>query len=193
MKKGFAFIFLLLAVILVQTCKGKAKSGKTLTETSDSTEFFPVNLYIQGQIVRVDSLATNIYKIAISGGNRDSSLITKQEFKQLAQTFLEYDISRKQLHRFYKESVFADQTTESLTFNYTAMADTLPLRSIDVLMDSTGTKTKNIFIGKEKSAGDSTVIEKDGWKNDESFFINRAIQKGNNAATMQRTVVVWRF
>jgi len=179
--------------MLLQNCKGKTKNGNSFIETSDSLNFFPVNVYIQGQISRVDTLATVIYKISINGTNRDSVLITKQEFKQLAQPFLEYDISNKQLHKFYKETVFADQTTQSLTFNYTAMVDTLPLRSIDVLLDKTGQQVKNVFISKEKAAGDSVITEKNGWKNDESFFINQAIQKGNNAATMQRTVVVWRF
>jgi hypothetical protein len=193
MKKGVAFILILSAIILLQNCKGKSKTGSSFTETSDTVTFFPVNLYIQGQMVKVDSFATSIYKITIAGNNRDSAAITKQEFRQLAQPFLEYDISSKQLHKFYKENDFIDATTKSIIFNFTAMDSTLPLRSIDVLMDSTGTQLKNIFISKEKSAGDSTIVEKDGWKNGESFFINRSIQKGDNAATMQRTVVVWRF
>lgn len=193
MKKSIAFILLLLQVILLQNCKGKSKAAAGFTETSDSLTFFPVNTYLQGQLSMVDSLSPTIYKISITGSTRDSTSITKQQFRQLAQPFFEYDISSKQLHRFYKESVFADQTTQSVTFNYTAMIDTLPLRSIDVLMDSTGTQLKNIFISKEKSNSDSSVTEKIGWKNNESFFINRSIQKGNNTATMQRTIVVWRF
>jgi len=193
MKKGIAFILLLFGIISLQNCKSKNKSSKTITETSDSLTFYPVNLSIQSQLRRVDSFATSIYKITINGSNRDSATITRQELRQLAQPFLEYDISGRQLHKFYKENVFADETTQSLTLNYTAMVDTLPLRSIDVLLDKAGQQMKNIFISKERSAGDSTVIEKDGWKNDESFFINRSVQKGDKAATMQRTVVVWRF
>lgn len=193
MKKSLAFSLLLLSIILLQHCKGTVNTGPSFTETSDTLTFFPVNIYLRGQIHRVDSLSSTIYKVLINGSKKDSVIITKQEFAILAQPFLEYDISSKQLHRFYKENVFADQTTQSVTFNYTAMVDTLPLRSIDVLMDSTGQQIKNIFISKEKLVGDSTVTEKIGWKNDERFFINRSIQKGNNAATMQRIMVVWRF
>lgn len=193
MKKGLAFIFLLLPVFLLQNCKQKTNNNNSFTATSDSLIFFPVNVYIQGQISKVDSFATAIYKINITGSSRDSSVISKQEFSQLAQSFLAYDISSKPLHRFYKETVFDDQTTQSLTFNYTAMVDTLPLRSIDVLLDKTGQQLKNIFMSAETSTTDSTITEKKGWKNDESFFINRSIQKGDNPATMQRTVVVWRF
>lgn len=193
MKKVTAFALLLVPVLLLQNCKSKPVNSYNFTETSDTLTFFPINIYLQGQLNKIDSQATVVYKILINGASRDSSIISKQELWQLAYPFLAYDITSKPLHKYFKENVFADQTTKSIIFNYTAMVDTLPLRSVNILMDSTGERMKNIFMSVEKTSGDSTITEKAGWKNDESFFINRSIQKGDNAPTMQRTVVVWRF
>jgi len=191
MKKGIGLLILVAGILLLQNCKGSG--GKNFTETSDTVKFFPVNLYIQGQINRVDSFAGLIYKITIVNNTKDSTVITRQQFNTLAQDFLEYDISDKSLHKYYKESDFADATTQSLTFNYTALDNTLPLQSIDVLLNSAGNQLKNIFYSKQKNEGDSIVTEKAGWKNDNSFFINRSVTFSDNKTTTQQNIIVWRF
>jgi hypothetical protein len=138
MKKVAGFVGLFFCIVLLQHCK--SNNAKGFIETSDTLKFFPVNLYIKGQMARVDSFATAIYKITINNntGIKDSGALTKQQFKQWAQSFIEFDISDKSIHKYYKENVFADATTQSLTFNYTAMDNTLPLQSVDVLLDQTG-------------------------------------------------------
>jgi hypothetical protein len=192
MKKAVGFLLLFYCFVAFQQCKGHG--DKNVTYTSDTIKFFPVNLYVQGQIARVDSFATTIYKININPGHtQDTAIITKQQFKQLAQPFLEYDISDKSLHKYYKENDFADETTQSLTFNYTSLDSTLPLQSIDILLSHDASQLKNVFYSIQKTGGDSTVIQKTGWKNDKSFFINRSVQLGNNAPVMQQTIVFWQF
>ncbi|HWB26918.1 MAG TPA: hypothetical protein VG738_15650 [Chitinophagaceae bacterium] len=192
MKKSILLITLSIPLLLLQDCKSK---GKNFTETSDTLKFFPVNLYIKGQIAKVDSLASTIYKITINNnsGVKDTITINKQQFNNLAQDFLAYDISDKHIHKYYKENVFADETTQSLTFNYTAMDSSLPLQSVDVLLDQTGQQLKNVFFSKTITQGDSTVTEKCGWTNDKSFFINRVTEYADNTTTTQQNIIVWMF
>ena len=192
MKKSFCILLLSSCVIFLQHCKGHG--GEESTYTSDTVKFFPVNLYIKGQIARVDSAATAIYEIHVDTAHkRDSTLITKQQFKQLAQSFLEYDISDKSLHKYYKENDFGDETTQSLTFNYTSLDNTLPLQSIDVLLSHDASQLKSIFYSIQKNAGDSTVTEKTGWNNDKSFFINRSVQHGDRTPVIEQQIIVWQF
>jgi len=192
MKKAVSFLLLFCCFISFQQCKGHG--DKNITYTSDTVKFFPVNLYIKGQIARVDSFATGVYKININTEHKhDSTLITKQEFKQLAQSFLTYDINDKALHKYYKENDFADETTQSLTFNYTSLDSTLPLQSVDVLLSHDASQLKSVFYSIQENEGDSTVIEKRGWNNDRSFFINRSVQHGNSVPVIQQDIIVWRF
>lgn len=191
MKKLLSILLLSCTIIFLTRCKGH---GNSITYTSDTVKFFPVNLYIKGQIARVDSFATNIYKVTMGDNHvQDTVAITKEQFKQLAQPFLQYDINDKGLHKYYKENDFADETTESLTFNYTSLDSTLPLQSIDVLLSKDASQLKNVFYSIQKTTGDSTITEKAGWKNDKSFFINRSVQQGSKPPVMQQYIVVWQF
>jgi len=193
MKKCIGTLFILSCLVLLQNCKGHG--GKNFIETSDTVKFFPINLYFKGQIARVDSLATTIYKLTIrgNGAKPDSTTLTKQQFNQLAHAFTEYDIEDKSIHKYYKESTFGDASTQSITFNYTAMDKTLPLQSIDILLDQTGQQMKNVFLSLMLKTGDSTVTEKCGWKNDTQFYINRYIEYPGKPPVTEQNIIVWQF
>src|SRR5437016_487987 len=153
MKKG-VLIFLLFTciIIIIAGCKNHTVA-RGMTETSDTVHFFPVNEYFKEQIKDVDASAASIYKITIdhNSNKRDSSVLSKQQFDEWAQSFLEYDISDRRIHKYYKENIFMDETTRSYTFNYTTMDSSLPLQSIDVLLDIDDQHVKRIFINKVKS------------------------------------------
>lgn len=193
MKKIAGFLFILPALLLLQNCK--SKNGKAFTETSDTVKFFPVNLYFKGQIAKVDSFAATIYKITkhADGSVIDSTPLTKQQFNQLAQQFIQYDIEDKSIHKYYRENTFADASTKSITFNYTAMDKTQPLQTIDVLLDQTGQQMKNVFLSMVLNNGDSIINEKCGWKNDTQFYINRSVEIAGKPAIADQSIVVWRF
>lgn len=192
MKKTALAMAFAAASLLLQHCSNPAYQPEL---TSDTVKFFPVNLYIQGQIARVDSLADSIWQINIDNntGKKDTLLLTKQQFNKLAQYFLTYDISDKKLHPYYKENTFADATTQSFAFNYTALDNTLPLQTVDVLLDQTGRQLKNVFYNIAVTAKDSTIAEKAGWSNDKSFFINRETTYNNNKTVARQTIIVWKF
>jgi hypothetical protein len=177
-------------LVASQGCKNGARD-KARAATSDTVRFFPVNAYIGQQIRHADSNAAFIYKITIENGKKDSSVLNKQQFNRLARYFLEYDISDKKIHQYYRESVFMDETTRSYTFDYTTTNSSLPLQSLDVLLDTGDQHVKRVFINKVINNGRNTVTEKAGWKNDESFFINRMTEMGDSTTT-QQNIIVWR-
>jgi len=189
--KNLAHVFLaILPVIMLATTGCKSKTHKITAVTSDTVRFYPVNEYITGQINRADSVAGLIYKISIKNGVKDSSVLSKQQFNQLARAFLEYNISDKSVHNYYKESTFMDDATHSYTINYTAADSSLPLQNLDILLDVESAQVKRVFLSKFKSTGAATIAEKDGWKNNESFFINR-VTENNGSTTTEQNIIVW--
>jgi len=194
MKKG-TFFFLSAACLLfiAQGCKNKqpANVSPSVTETSDTVQFYPIADFFRNQLKQVDSGATHIYKITVSGAAKDSSTLTRDQFNLLAQVFLQDDISDKSVHKYYKQNIFFDETTRSYTFNYTTMKAGLPLQSMDILLDEGDQHVKRVFINKFKTAGDSSITEKCGWKAGSSFFINKIIDLPGNKTITEQNMIVW--
>ena len=68
----------------------------------------------------------NISIRAENGVTTDSSVISKEQFNKLVYHFIEHDIADSALKIYYKQSVFMDETTASITFSYTS-TDKAPL------------------------------------------------------------------
>lgn len=174
----------------MQSCKNSDEAGHTgMPLTSDTARFYPVNDYLRQQIKKVDSAAQLIYRLTVENGKTDSVVISKPQFDSLASNFLQYDISDKNNHKYYHENVFMDETTGSYTFNYTSLNSNLPLQSVDILLDTADNHVKRIFITRGDNTGPLPVTEKMGWKNDNSFYINRITENGSNTSLQQNTVV----
>lgn len=180
-------IFLVVAV----SCKHQNTPTTSGDTTQDSTTFFQVNQFIQSQIDEVIKTPYYIYKIEILNDKSDSTAIDINGYKKLAASFLSQDINDIQLKPWYKESIFEDQTTESVNFNYSTTKKELPLQSVDIMLGPDGKTVKRIFMRKYTSFADSTVIEQLSWKPNERFTINRAILLNDNKETQHQTIVVW--
>ena len=83
-----------------------------------------------------------------------------------------------------------DDATHSYTINYTAADSSLPLQNLDILLDVESVQVKRVFLSKFKNTGAATITEKDGWKNNESFFINR-VTENNGSTTTEQNIIVW--
>lgn len=187
------FLVTVVAIIvcfLSTSCKHKSEENKKAAG-ADTTSFYPIADAINADIKEVNSTPYYIYKKEVVNGKRDSTPANVAMFNQLAEHFLKPDISDKKLKPNYKESIFADQTTQSITFNYSTTNKELETQNVDVLLDETGQKVKNIFIRKYFNYNDSTAIEQLTWKPHESFQINRAVMKKDGSENRHQTTIVW--
>ena len=159
--------------------------------SNDSVVFYPVQEYFYTQIKTIDSNTTITLVLIDTVGNKKSTAINKNEFTELCKPFFENNIADPSIKKYYRESVFLDETTGSYTFNYTSVNNSLPLRTLDVLLDTTTQRVKRVFITQTKTGGDTAIIEKIGWKTDQSFFINRIFELSGNKDSIQQITVIW--
>lgn len=184
-------VALVCTVVSFTACKGKADKSAESNDKADSTKFFETSVIINKDINEVDSTAFFIYKIVTMNGLRDSVVIDKAEFKNLANFFLEPDITVPPLKLQYKENIFEDQTTGGFTINYTANNKDLEIQSIDVLLKDDGKTVKNIFMRKFYSYPDSSAIEQLVWKPGYRFQIIRSVLAKEQKEKNQQILVVW--
>jgi hypothetical protein len=177
--------------VFAGSCNNKSNIKEDIYPSTDSSIFYPVHEYFITQILKADSISNIRYTYVDSDNKKDSAIIDFTKFKELASPFLKDDINDSSIKKYYRESIFHDVTTASNTFTYTSVIDTLPLQTLDILLDTTTDNVKRVFIAKNFRKEDSIVTEKMGWKTGESFFINRIILLPGNKETTQQITVSW--
>ena len=189
MKK--VIIHLVVIGIVVLGCKGKSNQSAKDNKI-DTSHFFQIDVIFQKDLKEIDATPYFIYKIKKIDGRKDSSAINTAILKQMAQQFFRPDISSNDLKPKYKESIFEDKTTGSITINYSTLDKELEVQTVDIIMKKDGETVKNIFIRKFFRYGtDSSAIEQLSWKPGERFQVVRSVQKKDKTETNYQTLVVW--
>lgn len=159
------------------------------TYNNDSVQFFPVRDYLIEQVKAVDSVPYFIYHITQTNGSRDSAAINREQFNQAVAVFTQYDITDSSVKKYYKESVFSDESTHSYTLHYATNNTSLPVQSIDVLLKPEDQHVKRIFITTIQNRNDTTILTRLGWKANESCSINTSISHAGKEQQTQTTIV----
>jgi len=191
LNKNSFILITLLSITLFSCNQNKNNVDQQELPSNDSTVFYPIHEYFVNQIKSVDSTSPTIKMVTTINGQKDSATISTQQFDKLAQAFLENDIADKSIKKYYKQSIFQDQTTQSITFNYTTVNTSLPVQSLDILLDTITQEVKRVFISRIKIVNDSTIVEKLNWKTNSNFLISRSVQLPSNKETKQQISVMW--
>lgn len=190
----YSLIPILMVMLLGNACQSdKQKQAATENKmvVADTAKFYPLVAYFKDQIQYVDLRNFPIYRIQTIDGKRDSANISKDTFVQLASLFLQRSLGEPGIKIRYKETVFEDLSTSSITLNYSPITDTETVKQIDVLLDNQTRIVKRIFIRSTFQKGDTLINEQCNWKSNKSFQINRSIAYGNGIRKNELTFINW--
>ena len=184
-------VFFLAFTCMMASCNSNPSKKTAAPQLSDTSKFYPLRNFFNEQIKYVDLRDFPIYHITIKDGKKDSAAISKETFIALAGIFLERDISEPAVKALYKEAVFNDLSTGSITLNYTPVTSNAQVQNIDVLLDHETNIVKRIFIRTVYTKGDTTVAEQCNWKADKSFQVNRSLTTKNGYTSTELNYVNW--
>lgn len=157
------------------SCKNKPATNKDKT-ASESSKFYPIAAFIQEQIAFVELRDFEIYQKYSSATKTDSGIISKEQFKQLAASFVPLDISKIGKKDSYTETVFHDLTTASYTINYRTSEATDLVKNMDILLDEQTKLVKRVFIVSELQKADTSIMEHHSWTANKQFQITKTIE-----------------
>ncbi len=183
------FVLLILPVLWV-SCKNKRAKEEAKTE-DNTTVYYPINNYIRQQIKDVDTTPYFLYRLAIINHKKDSSVVDRATFDAKVKTILFPELEDKSFRANFTESVFDDESTNSITLTYSPKNKSGIVQNASVLLDKENQKVKWIFINTVISNNDSTVIQRIGWKGDKSCYINEDITYPNKSETQRQISFVW--
>jgi hypothetical protein len=178
-------------IMILVACQSKPANKQPAAQPSDTSKFYPLRTFFKEQIQYVDLRGFTIYRITEKDGKKDSAGISKEAFIALAGVFLERDISDPSIKALYKESVFHDLSTESITLNYTPVNSDAQVRNIDILLDEQTNMVKRVFIRSVYTKGDTTISEQCNWKTNKSFQVNRSLSAKKGYTSTELNFVNW--
>jgi hypothetical protein len=129
----------------------------------------------------------------IQGGGTDSAFIQAPAFNQLAKEFLPPELDSPAFEKNFSEVSFYDQTTNSLTFTYTARANATGLKRVDVIAAQRPgfDKVKSIYMEKTVNDKDTLITKKMYWRPRKSFLVLTIIQTKGLPKENRQLKVVW--
>lgn len=184
----------IVSIFFLWSCKNnKTENTQTEKNTLDTIPYYPYTIAIKKNIDSISNTVVEFKKLIKDSNSKETkSMISVNEFKQLASIFLETDITTLPLKKFYKESVFNDMTTVSTIINYTTKTDSLPVKNIDILMDATNTqRLKRVDIKKMYTIADTLITENCSWILDKEFYIIKIASHPNSKIITTQTKVIW--
>jgi hypothetical protein len=190
-------LFSLILIALLSGCADQIESPLSEARLPDSTnkakQFFPVLDYLKGELNNVDSFATAIRVYTTLNGKTDSSMIKVEQFNGIMQEFLPPELSKENFEKYYSESSFYDQTTQTSTFTYATKNDDLEFHRIDVLVQGSESydKVSSIYMEKFIGGDDSSMIKKMLLVGGKSLMINSEKTVGNNKPVARQEKYVW--
>ncbi len=186
-------IILLLTISLTMFSLGcKNKAVKQATSVTDTTHFFSIGNFFLGEIKDVETTPYLIYQIITKGsGSKDSIAITKEIFATITKQFIACDISDATKKQNYVETAFKDNSTKSITLNYSTKNKDLPIQNIDILFNEETNTVNRIFIRQILDNKDSSITILYSWKANKSFTITKSIVKQNGTPYTDQQYVNW--
>jgi hypothetical protein len=174
-------------VLIITACNSHQTKEQTVVPGSDTGKFYPLRPFFKVQVQYVDLRNFFIYRTTV----KDSSVLTKEQFAQLASVFFKRDISDPKVKILYRETVFQDLSTGSITLNYKSTDSKTDVQNIDILLDEATHIAKRVFIRSVFTRGDTTISEQCNWNADKSFQVNRSISAKGGYHTTELNFVNW--
>ena len=184
--------YLLISVGIITVISCKSTTSKTVANAIDTLHFFNIKDFIFTEVKDVQTTPYFIYQITTkANGNKDSAVFTKQAFDSFAQPFMACDIANNGTKNEYKESAFKDNSTQSITLNYSTLNKELPIQNIDVLLSEETNKVTRIFIRQTQANTDSLTTILYSWKANKSCMVTKSVIKKDGTKYTVQQFVNW--
>ncbi|HET6254086.1 MAG TPA: hypothetical protein VFE32_08435 [Puia sp.] len=155
--------------------------------------YFPIADALEGEIRQIDSMPVAIRKVVTRNGRKDSAFIKPAEFDALAAQFVAPEFRNGRFEKEFTESSFIDNATQDVTFTYSTTNRFLPLQRVDIIASPQGAshQVKSIYLEKNRTSGDSSILDKMYWRSGRQFQVIRLIRVKDGPPVQQQLIVSW--
>lgn len=184
------YLLVIMGFTTVISCK--STPAKTVNAPNDTLHFFSVKDFFLNEVKDVQITPYFIYQITTkANGSKDSTAFKKEAFASFAQPFIACDIANSAVKNQYKESAFKDNSTKSITLNYSTLNKELPIQNIDVLLNEETNNVARIFIRQLLENTDSATTILYSWKANKSCMVTKSVIKKDGTKYTEQQFINW--
>lgn len=129
----------------------------------DEKEFFPFKSFLENELNQIDSLPVAIFKFSNHDNLRDTTIIEKKQFRNLAISLLMLDLLDAETANAYKEIVLEDTDIDNIAINYTTDEDRYPIRQLQLNIRPGTNMVKNVYVERIDHVNEITILRKILW------------------------------
>ncbi|HTJ14200.1 MAG TPA: hypothetical protein VL547_19310 [Dinghuibacter sp.] len=178
----------ILGVCLLVSVSSCHFGGKGTASTTDTVSFPNIQIYLEGQFKKMDSLHASLMLY----GDRDSSAIGIDDARQLITPFMNTDENTS--NGQYTRTVIQDSSHHRTIISFEAAGDSIPLNRVDVFLNSGSSVIGQLYIQYVQAGPDSSIRHQLIWKTDSSFTVITNVDHENQYPSgMRRQKVTWKL
>jgi hypothetical protein len=185
MKKFMLYFF---CTLILLACNSSEPSGKN--EDLDKT-FFPIAGTILSELKNIDSLPIAIIRYTTVGNSKDTVVFEKKDMRIVADQLIQPDISLPENKKYFKETVFMDNTTNTVTMSYTTESKEPSIRKIEVTINPDNQRVRSIYVEKLDQHDDSTLLRKMIWTTGKNLQVISLINKNSGGEIIKTEKYEW--
>lgn len=145
-------------IFLLSSCTTNEKkmpltANSITTDSLAKQRFFPVTIYIKGQLYSMKEKGLNPIQYIIEGDKKDSSWLKIEDLSSAINEFITPEIDSTNLIQLFLEKKFVDQSLDAVTLTYEPikkLPDSLNLSSWTVYIEPETGNVKRIYLVKTK-------------------------------------------
>lgn len=189
--KSLKFLCAIIVFIVHASCNNSPKKIAAIINT-DTIHFYSVKDFFLSEIKDIEITPYYIYKIHTkANGGKDSISFSKEDFALFTKQFIACDVNNSLVKNQYIESVFKDNSTKSITLNYSTLNHALPVQNIDVLLNEETNKVSRIFIRQSLTTANASTTILYSWKANKSCMVTTSTIKKDGTKYSEQQYVNW--
>jgi hypothetical protein len=189
--KFIPFLFVSLHLILSACNNNSNKKAQqpTNADTLKNQRFFPVTMYIKGQLYGIKEKGINPIKYTTIGNKKDSAWLKVETWEQEMAEFLTPAIDSTNLNTLFIEKSFKDQSLNAITIAYDPvkkLPDSLTLTGWTVYINPETGNVKRIYLTKNKDNRTTQLI----WNSDKNCKMTYLLTDEKGGFTIEKEVLI---
>lgn len=193
------YCIIAITILVLPGCTNNSKQTSIPTDINEkkTDSFFPVTSFIKGQLITLDSLPVTPLQLTTIKEKTDSIWLPKKELKPLLLPFLTPVINETNFTKYFKETIFNDQTLNAVTFTYDPISiipDSISLRHWDVYVDPETGNVIKVYIVKKIKENNQIFTQQLTWQTNKLAKISTILNKPDgNMELLKEVVFIWNF
>lgn len=157
----------LLPIILIVTVQFSCKEN-----THTKKQYYPVYAFLQQELNTIDSLPIAVTRIHDENNKIDTAIITKADFRKIADGLIGNDMKETEAINEYTETVYEDLDLKDITITYITDQKTLAISKIEIHVDPLTALVKSFYAERTDEMNATQIVRKILWTRGKQLLVS---------------------